>query len=213
MRVVQFALVREGKSDDGLATLIRALLVRAGVPGVIGAARSYTGTTRERLERVLAEEVIADLIFIHRDSDARDPAERRAEVMDVATEFGCADRVVAVVPVQETEAWLLTDEAAIRTAVGRPGGKAPLGLPSVRHIEATAKPKELLKSACNSASEASGRRLKKVSGQFDRYRATLLERLDIDGPVTELESWRRFVADLNSAAAEILLQREDGAER
>lgn len=36
---IQFALIREGTSDDGLADLIRALLARAGATGVNGAPR------------------------------------------------------------------------------------------------------------------------------------------------------------------------------
>lgn len=204
MRDVQFALVREGNSDDGLAVLIRALLARAGAPGVIGAARPYKGTTKQKLEQVLAEDVVPDLILVHRDSDTRDPGQRHAEITAAATELGCVDKVVAVVPVQETEGWLLTDESAIRAVVGRPGGTAALGLPAVRRIEETANPKEILEAAFKIACEKSGARLKAVSRQFPRYRATLLERLDIDGPVKDLASWQRFVDDLTAAAEKLL---------
>ena len=203
MRDIQFALVREGPSDDGLAILIRALLGRTGVPGVIGAARNYQGTTKTKLAQVLAEEVVPDLIFVHRDSDSRDAAERHDEIASAASELGCDDKVVAVVPVQETESWLLTDESAIRTVVGRPKGRTALGLPAVRSIEATANPKEILEAACKIACGKSGARLKAASRNFPRYRATLIERLDLDGPVNELASWRRFVDDLNAAAERV----------
>lgn len=210
MRDVQFALVREGNSDDGLAVLIRALLARAGVPGVIGAPRDYKGTIMEKLEQVLSEDVVPDLIFVHRDADARDPAGRYTEIGTAATQLRTSDKVVAIVPVQETEAWLLTDESEIRRVVGRPGGKAALGLPAVQRIEDTSDPKGLLKAACRVACEKRGARLKSASRQFPRYRANLLERLDIDGPVNGLASWRRFVDDLNAAAAQIV---SDGTER
>ena len=36
---IQFALIREGTSDDALVPLIRKLLVRAGAAGVNGAPR------------------------------------------------------------------------------------------------------------------------------------------------------------------------------
>ncbi|ORW93956.1 hypothetical protein AWB92_12540 [Mycobacterium sp. IEC1808] len=204
MRDLQFALVREGNSDDGLVALIRVLLARTSVPGVIGGRRTYKGTTKEKLEQVLAEDVVPDLIFVHRDSDARNPAVRYTEIQGAADELDCTDKIVAVVPVQETEGWLLTDESAIRTVVGRPGGRAALGLPPIRQIEATANPKEILKEACKIASEKSGARLQKVAHQFPRHRATLLERLDVDGPVNQLVSWRRFVEDLSTAATRAL---------
>lgn len=209
MRDIQFVLVREGPSDDGLAILIRALLGRTGVPGVIGAARNYQGTTKTKLAQVLAEEVVPDLIFVHRDSDSRDAAERHDEIASAAIELGCHDKVVAVVPVQETESWLLTDESAIRTVVGRPKGRTALELPAVRSIESTANPKEILKAACRIACEKSGARLKAASRNLPTYRATLIERLDLDGPINELASWRRFVDDLNAAAERVM---SDAAE-
>jgi len=210
VRDVQFTLVREGSSDDGLTFLIRKLLARAGVPSVIGAARDYKGTTKEKLQRVLAEQPSADLVFVHRDADARDAEGRHDEISLAATELDSLDKVVAIVPVQETEAWLLTDESAIRSVVGRPSGKLALGLPAVRRIESAASPKEILESACKIACEKSGARLKAATRQFPMYRATLLERLDIDGPVNQLSSWRRFVDDLQ-AAAEAILSSESGS--
>ena len=179
MRDIQFALVREGQSDDGLAVLIRVLLSRSVVPGVIGASRNYQGSTKQKLAQVLAEDIVPDLIFIHRDSDSRDSTGRHAEITSAAIELGCESKVVAIVPVQETEAWLLTEESAIREVVGRPSGKAPLGLPAVQRIEDVANPKEVLESACRIACEKRGARLKSAAGQFSRYRATLLERDDI----------------------------------
>src|SRR5690606_34616659 len=135
---------------------------------------------------------------------AVDPVPRQQEIADAAMELGCSEMVVAVVPVQELEAWLLTDESAIRSVVGRPNGRSNLGLPPARRIEATSSPKERLQSACLEASEKTGARRKKEQRHFSTRRATLLERLDIDGPVNELPSWRNFIDDLNSAATRLL---------
>ncbi|RKT31444.1 uncharacterized protein DUF4276 [Microbacterium sp. AG1240] len=204
---LQFALVREGSSDDGLVTHIRELLIRAGATQVVGAPRQYRGTVLEKIQQVLQEPIRPGLIFVHRDSDSSDASSRQAEIVKAADAMGCVDQVVAVVPVQELEAWLLTDESAIRAVVGKPSGRASLGLPTVGRIEATPSPKEILRAACLLASEKSGARRRKESSQFDVRRATLLERLDIDGVVAELPSWQKFVADLEVAAA-LALQGE-----
>lgn len=201
---LQFALIREGTSDDGLIPHIRELLIRAGAHAAIGAARQYRGSTKERLQQVLLEPSSPGLVFVHRDADAADPVPRLEEIASAADDLGCSDQVVAVVPVQELEAWLLTDESAIRSVVGRPKGRLRLGLPSVRRIEATSRAKEVLQTACIDASEKTGARRKKEMVQFPTRRATLLERLDIDGRVTELHSWQRFVSDLNAAATRAL---------
>lgn len=199
MRSLQFALIREGTSDDGLVPHIRALLIRAGATSVVGAPRLYPGSTKRRLAQVLAEGDTPQLIFVHRDADTADHSTRRNEILQAAEELQCAERVVPVVPVQELEAWLLTDETAIRRIAGRPSGKVRLDLPTLKSIEATSRPKEVLQEACATASEKSGARLKKERAQFNARRASLLERLDIDGQVTRLPSWNRFVADLRNA--------------
>lgn len=102
--------------------------------------------------------------------------------------------VVPVVPVQALEAWLLADERAIRFAVGRPSGRAPLGLPALRRVEAVSAPKQTLADALAKASEKSGRRLQQVKKAFPGHRSLLLDRLDLDGPVTNLPSRQALVA-------------------
>ena len=203
MADVQFVLVREGPSDDGLVSHIQTLLVRAGIDSVIGAARPYGGTTFDRLRLVQAERPTPDLVFVHRDADGRNPAARHAEVAGAARRVGWEEIVVPVVPVQELEAWLMTDHGAIRDVVGRPRGRVPLTLPDIRRIETTAEPKELLQMACLVASETSGSRYHKEAKKFDQRRRTLLERLDIDGRINELDSWKRFIDDLARAAQSV----------
>lgn len=193
MADLTFALIREGTSDDGLVPHIRSLLLLAGATSALGAAREYTGTTAQRIAKVLAEEVVVDLIFVHRDADDRDHTPRLVEVVSAAKAAGCADKVVPVLPVQELEAWLLTDSAAIRTVVGKPRGTSPLGLPAIRNIENISSPKEVLQAACMAASDAAGARGRKEAKLFGRHRSTLLERLDLTGDVPQLASWRRFV--------------------
>jgi hypothetical protein len=45
-----------------------------------------------------------------------------------------------------TEAWLLIDETALRTAAGAPGGRQIVNLPPSRELESLADPKTLLGS-------------------------------------------------------------------
>ncbi len=207
MHDLQFALIREGTSDDGLIPHISDLIVRAGALAVVGAPRQYKGSTKDRLSQVLGEPSVPALIFIHRDADAANPGPRHQEIATAASDLGCSDQVVAVVPVQELEAWLLTDESEIRSVVGRPTGRSIIDLPSLRNIETTTSPKVILQTALLTASEKSGARLKKERTQFGTRRATLLQRLDIDGPVTGLPAWQRFVSDLNAAVARVLGNR------
>lgn len=201
---IMFALVREGTSDDGLIPILRTLLSRAGAPSVLGAARSYKGTVQERLSLVLQEPGTVDLIFVHRDADAPSPEARREEILSAANALQPDSVVVPVVPVQELEAWLLTDEAAIRTIAGKPSGKAVLGIPKVSAIENCSDPKATLKAALLEASETKGARRKKHIQNFGRDRSALLTRLDLDGSVNSLPSWRQLVSDVEKAVQDLL---------
>lgn len=204
MKQVTFALIREGTSDDGLVAHIRTLILKFGATSALGAPREYKGTTEERIANVLKEDNVVDLIFVHRDADAQDPSPRKREIVAAATSLGVEDKVVPVIPVQELEAWLLADESAIREVAGRPKGKTPLHLPAPSRIEATKSPKEVLQEACLKATDATGRRRQRHERNLSRMRATLLERLEHDGPVTQLASWSAFVEAVASKTDELL---------
>ncbi len=191
---VTFFLVCEGTSDEALVEHLETLVARQGVDEVLGIPRSGTGSVHEKI-RALGEEGTAfDFVVVHRDADQRDPTPRIAEVEAALREArlpGCP-----VVPVQMTEAWLLLDESAIRAVVGRPSGREPLDLPKLHEIEGTHDSKAVLKRALLAAAGGTGRRHKKAVREWSTYRRILLQRLDVDGPVSQLPSWQRMVDDL-----------------
>jgi hypothetical protein len=196
-QTIRFAFIREGSSDDGLLPHLETLLVRHGFDEAVGAVAQPPGKTLgQKPQHLLRESPDLDAIFIHRDSDSRSAEQRYREIDDALREVIPPPPTVGVVPVQATEAWLLLDETSIRHVVGRPRGKTGLGLPPPGQVENQARPKELLKEALLLASEATGRRRAAEKKRFDQRRRTLLERLDIDGPITGLSSWQRLVADV-----------------
>jgi len=91
-----------------------------------------------------------------------------------------------------TEAWLLLDEHAIRRTAGRPNGTMALDLPSPGTVEHVPNPKELLRTALEVASGATGRRLARFRRDFSAHRRRLLEGLDHHGPVANLSAWRQL---------------------
>lgn len=201
---VSFALLREGSSDDGLLPHLRTLLVRAGAVESTGASRPYSGSVLEQLTALMEEDGVLDVVFVHRDADARDAVRRRGEITTAAEVAGVGLPVIPVVPIQELEAWLITDVDAIRSVVGRPSGTSDLALPSGTAVERRASPKEVLRAALLSASGATGRRLHRESRQFAEYRRRLLERLDIDGPLRQLSAWQQLEEDIIETVQDLL---------
>lgn len=93
------------------------------------------------------------LLFVHTDG-AGDPARARTERVDPAAAIIHGDeafgnsRVVAVVPVRETEAWPLADCDAVRSAFGTTLTNETLGLPArPRDAESVLDPKAVLQEA------------------------------------------------------------------
>ena len=196
--------IADGTSDLPLARQLEALCLAAGsdVEIVDVPADRIPGAGRRVLSRILAilaEDPNFEIIFVHRDSEDRDPAPRYAEIANAVAQAAFCGPAVAVVPVRMTEAWLLLDEDAIRLVAGAPSGTSQLGLPKIAEVERLADPKAFLKEALATASGLRGRRLKIFSGQFDVHRALLLERLDPFGSVTGLTAWKRLTSDIAGA--------------
>ena len=189
-RSVSFAFLCEGSSDTELIAHLETLLVHFGAQEAAGMPDTRKGTIPARLRQLLTEEIGTgiDMVFIHRDSGVE--------------ESGFPHPLIPVIPVQETEAWLLLDEQAIRDVVASKG-EQPLRLPKPNAIEGTRKPKEILQKALLAASETSGRRLKKEKNSFSRRRRVLLQRLDPLGAVRGLPSWQCLERDIQRALTQL----------
>jgi hypothetical protein len=208
MMRVRATFVGEGKFDDGLMQILMQLWIRVA-PDVELEFESgrpllevYEADTLVEKIRVLVKHQQPDLFFVHRDSDKAGAIARGAEI-----EHGCDGSLhVPVIPVRETEAWLLLDEDAIREVVGNSKGKISLDLPKLAEIEDTNNAKERLQTALrNARADGPKRRPGQVSEQ--RLCAQLLESLDIDGPITQLSAWQALVEHTRAAAATLTLSR------
>lgn len=215
---ISFVFVGEGSSDDGLITHLENLCIELGADEATGSPVDFQRlpgksnrprTVEEKLKAVLQLAPSANLCFIHRDADSIDPEPRYDEIKSGVEASKFAKDWVAVVPVQETEAWLLVDEVAIRSVARKPRGNVNLNLPSPSTVEAKPSPKELLEQALINASEYSGRRLKIFKGQFSDHRLQLLQQLDTKGPITQVKSWQRMRDDLAKAIQKLAATTDD----
>lgn len=202
---VRFAFIGEGTSDNGLVPLLRDLCVLSGADATemqldwnklekkVG--RSVSQKAKAALEQVPN----LDLLFIHRDADERDAQDRYQEIAQAIESLGVLTDYVAVVPVQETEAWLLLDENAIREVAGKPKGRVRLNLPTPNQVENISNPKERLKELLAKASELKGRRLKRFQKSFPLHRWELLQLLDYERPLAQVPAFKRLVDDISQA--------------
>jgi hypothetical protein len=111
---------------------------------------------REARLRTALELYPCDVLFVHRDAEGQPSDWRRDEIANSLKHI--AIRHVPVVPVRMTEAWLLADEKAIRSAAGNPNGTDSLSLPDVWRLEDVPDPKKVLHDAPVTASGLNARR-------------------------------------------------------
>jgi hypothetical protein len=101
-----------------------------------------------------------------------------------------------------SEAWLLIDEAAIRMAAGRPGGRTPLELPKLHQLEKLPDPKTRLEQLLRLASESTGRRWRRFD--FDAARLRVAELITDYSPLLKLTAYKRLENDVKSALKKII---------
>ena len=135
-----------------------------------------------------------DILFVHRDAES---VSRELRCEEIPSEPG---RIVRVVPVRMTEAWLLIDAPALRSAAGNPNGRAPLELPPLSRLETLPDPKRALHSLILDASELSGaRRRSRLKRDMARRVERLASLITDFGPLRRLPAFLAFEAEAHQA--------------
>ena len=193
MTEFRFALLADGSSDRALLYVLEWTL-RQGFSGLSWLQPGFGYRSKSGLEsdvQRLARTFEPHVLFVHRDAEGVALEERRREIPPLP--LPC----VRVVPVRMTEAWLLIDERAIRTAAGNPSGVVPLDIPALRRIERLPDPKSLLRRLLLQASGQSGRRRQ---AQFQRDIAQRVRRVAESipdfAPLRDLEAFVAFEEEL-----------------
>ena len=207
---VRFLFIGEGTFDESLVTHLRRCCILAGADEAEGVTipfsmlgNSIGRTVIEKLKFAMEYEPNVNLVFVHRDADSVDSRPRYEEIREAIRIVGNAPVHVAVVPVQETEAWLLLDEAEIRRIAENPKGTVPLNIPSAKRVERISNPKEHLITIILDASEQTGRQYRKIKQKVHQKCRLILDGLDPEGPVKAVPSWKRMFSDLRSAIEEL----------
>lgn len=186
---LRYALLADGGSDRALLPIIGWVLSRhahdVDFPEPGFRVRDLRRPIREEMDTAI-ERHRCEVLFVHRDAERMDPEVRRREIP-------AGDRpIVRVVPVRMTEAWLLTDEAAIRTAANNPTSRVGLQLPRAAGIESLPDPKRTLRELLLRAAEVTGRRRKRFERDLPAIVHRVAELVRDHSPLRALPAFRRF---------------------
>lgn len=205
--IKQGVFLADGSSDEPMGEhleylcALRNVDVQITTPDLRRLSNPPGHRVADRLNAIFDIGMKPDIVFVHRDAEKQNPSLRYKEVQDAVDEVDHDLLAVAVVPVRMTEAWLLIDEGLIRHVAKRPHATDDLGLPPISKIEDHPDPKKLLQDALSVASGLQGRRLDRFQRQFSNNRRTLLQRLDVNGPVRNLPSWKALESTLDRIVA------------
>lgn len=189
MRPLKSALIAEGASDVAfLLPLLQAQLERIGWEHEFeaGPIRRAAVTTVMSADRVAAEaaELLqsSDLLFVHHDD------RESAKIDRLRERLGTAGHVVGVVPVKETEAWVLAAACGLASAVDLFDTVPPEK--SHKWVEKLADPKAEL-----------GRRYRGPVSVEDLF-TLIAEHADLD-LLVEVPAYQSFMHDLTQALKEL----------
>lgn len=195
---LRYTLVTDGPSDRTLLPLLRWILLLSGTslplrenwadPRLI---RAESGGLAARLQKAL-DLYPCDLLFVHRDAEKQDPDLRCGEIAYALSGLTDPPPALCVVPVRMTEAWLLTDEAAIRYAADNPNGRTSLNLPTVKTLEQLPNPKQTLNELLRAACELRGRRLDQFKRDEAARRVRVADLTDDFSPLLHLPAFKRL---------------------
>lgn len=215
MAELRFALIGEGNTDEALLPVIQWLLhEHLQSVTVVGLFANRARTTVPR-SRTLAERIASVLagapwhvVSVHRDADRAGRTARVDEIERAAdrAQISVASRrpVVPIVPVRETEAWLLFDEAALRAGAGNPNGTMDLQLPRPARVESLSDPKRNLRDLLYTASGLRGRHRDRLT--IDPLQVS--NSINDFSPLRDLPAFRAFENDVKQ-----IIDRQGWPER
>lgn len=207
MKELSYLLITDGSSDRALIHIITWVLRQQLVDCAIESnwVDPYLLPDRSRnpsdrltwiIEKSLYLYDKTDVLFIHRDAERQTREQRIREIESALADLIPTPPPICVIPIQMFEAWLLFDERAIRQAAGNPHGRVQLELPSLKRVESLPDPKNVLYELLKQASEAQGRRLKKLRPQERVHR--LAELIDNYSPLRTLSAFQDLEVDIQT---------------
>lgn len=196
--MLSYTLLGDGTSDSALISIINWAITQQNPKiGINAQFAKNLGRVGGELSKRISAALLAypcDVLFVHRDSEGETWAKREGEIAEAFK--GHEQTYVPIIPVRMTEAWLLSNEFAIRTAAGNRNGKIELNIPPRKNWEKVSNPKQVLFDALKDASGRSGRALQKFSPDKQRLRVAEIT-TDFSG-LRGLESFDRFESDLKA---------------
>lgn len=190
-----YTLLTDGSSDQALVPIINWTLeqisnIRFNSQYAEVSLKHSAGLFRRAEAAIKFYE--CDILLVHRDAETIAVNRRIEEIKKHLAQLG--KPYVPIVPIRMTEAWLLIDEQAIRSAANNPNGTTELNIPGADRLENIPDPKNVLFEKLRLASELSSGRLRKFRPESCRHRVA--ELIADFSQLRNLSAFMQFESDL-----------------
>ncbi|MCX6153144.1 MAG: hypothetical protein NT007_03175 [Candidatus Kapabacteria bacterium] len=209
---INYTLLTDGSSDRVLIKIINWLFndLIPNIP-IKGQFSDFSflkkPPTISRLDlriKAAIEYYPCDILFVHRDSENESREDRYEEIIRFWNKASLSNqKMIPIIPVRMSEAWLLIDQQAIKIAASNRYYKGNITLPNTQNLEREPDPKKLLFELIQQVSELTGRRLKKLNVHTARH--IVAENIDNYSVLRNLSSFILFEEDVKKVIAEISL--------
>jgi hypothetical protein len=211
MPEIRFSLLSDGSSDQVLIPILTWAL-RRQIPPLVPIQSACADLRRipnppkelsERIEKAI-QLYPCNLLFVHRDAEGQSADQRYGEIDEAIRYIQPLNppHHVGVVPVRMMEAWLLTDEIAIRKASGNPSGCESLDIPNCRDLEHISDPKIVLREALKTACGLRGRRRQQF--RVPQAIQRIPDFIEDFGLLRQLGAFRKLEEDIRSVLPRVL---------
>lgn len=200
MTKLTYTLLTDGSSDRVLLHIINWLLddLLPTIP-IQGNYADFSGLNNpppftkldQRIEKAISL-YPCDVIFVHRDAETKTIGSREIEIQGFWEKTTQTEqrKIIPLIPMRMTEAWLLFDHNAIKIAAGNRNFAGELALPKLTRLEDEPDPKAFLFNLIRKASDLKGRSLAKL-----RVHPTIhivAETIRDYSPLRNLSAFQRF---------------------
>jgi hypothetical protein len=224
MKVLVLGLFVEGSTDyDFVPPVIRRtteqILAQHDQSGIYEASvliiQLTTNQKKDRAESILQAACDAygyHALIVHSDADDPEPSKAIFEriepgfkLVQETNENACKD-LVAIIPVQAIEAWILADYELLLREVGTDLKANDLGIPEIaKYVQKISKPKRRLEEAVQKAYASRSRRMREIDIRF--LYQPIGEKINLKR-LQQVPSYLQFVEDLTETLTNLnLIQR------
>jgi hypothetical protein len=216
-KIIYVAFHGEGPTDERLFVniserIIKEYLLENNISAQISwlVLKDKKPTSEQTLTYAAKASKDQDILIFHRDADNTDwkicysqHFQDGLETIEQLSNHVACKKIITLIPVKETEAWMLCDKELFRDIIETDLSLASLGLTyQIKNIESIGDPKSLIENAINLHRQSLSRRRRKFAVNLSEIYERFSQEIQFEH-LENLDSFNRFKESIRKVLSEI----------